>query len=663
MINVNSVKAQNYSCADSKNKSNKYFLKPTPHDTVSFTANAINVQNCINELEKIKIDGRFSERKFEKQDLDILKDVLNKDNSKWELVKKLSNTKGIGSKTVTVIACCYDKDRSQKVIQNFNNIDKLKDKKSGLLSKFSDKELNTLKIFSLKNVENFDKIIKMAKSDIFNAKEIISFAKKADEKDILETYNIIKDNTYKQKYSESLKKHSKYDIKTLNNLYAFSKTNLSEEDIFNIKKLAGKDFPLIANIVRQTESKNPQMSFVEDKVNENAYILKIKANTNNGKSIGEIFLSEKEGFTSARITDYENKQIYSESKDLRTNIVTKRVRESESDILLSEMSYEKDKNKQIKNKTIIEKSDIIGAYNVYKFDENGNKVQTSSANIDKNGNKIVKKKLKSLDGTITNYNYTEDKKGNRKINYTITDNTGKELYKLNSTFEVIDKNTFRSTKNGKTYNIKFSDDQIEIENILGKQVLTGTRSLSTLLDTRKPENIIKCLKTVSGEDLMRLILLVGNITNNSKNSGSFNAGSCRLNLPKADLFIFSHELGHAFDFVHEYNQYNLISENSSIRKTYKEELKRFNEHFSQPQKDSVEYFINRKSHYNGDWGGLGEIAAETNAIMHSLGSVNLPELEERAHFLQQYFPKTIAKIANKYETIVVPRAYAPSLKV
>ena len=67
---------------------------------------------------------------------------------------------------------------------------------------------------------------------------------------------------------------------------------------------------------------------------------------------------------------------------------------------------------------------------------------------DEKGNKIVKKKLESLDGTITNYNYTEDKKGNRKINYTITDNTGKELYKLDSTFEVIDENTLGEDDNG-----------------------------------------------------------------------------------------------------------------------------------------------------------------------------------------------------------------------
>ena len=491
MINVNSVKAQNYSCADSKNKSNKYFLKPTPHDTVSFTANAINVQNCINELEKIKIDGRFSERKFEKQDLDILKDVLNKDNSKWELVKKLSNTKGIGSKTVTVIACCYDKDRSQKVIQNFNNIDKLKDKKSGLLSKFSDKELNTLKIYSLKNVENFDKIIKMAKSDIFNAKEIISFAKKADEKDILNTYDIIANYKYAQKFKSSINKHHKFNIKTLNDLNAFVNTNLDEKEIFTVKKLAGKDFPLVADIVRQASSKQANIELLADKNNENAYKIKISSKTD--KSIGFAYLSEKEGFISASITDFKDK-IYFKSKDIRNNFVTQRVRSSENnnDVLLSEVSYVDNKTHNIKNKTIIEKSDIVGAYNIYKVDEKGNKVQTSSAKIDENGNKIVKKTLESLDGTVSKYNYTETPKGDRKINFTITDKEGKELYKLNSSFKSIDENTFESTRNGRTYIVKFSNNDIEFYN--KTEDYSFSKSLSEFITTRKSADIIKCLK-------------------------------------------------------------------------------------------------------------------------------------------------------------------------
>ena len=147
---------------------------------------------------------------------------------------------------------------------------------------------------------------------------------------------------------------------------------------------------------------------------------------------------------------------------------------------------------------------------------------------------------------------------------------------------------------------------------------------------------------------------VNKITKNNFDTGSYNCRTRKINLPNADSFILSHELGHAID--HSSNCYidRIITEDSTVEKTYKEELKQYKKHFSQPQRSSVAYFILDDTF---DGKGLGEIVAETNAMLNALGSPHFPAIEERTHFLQQYFPKTIAKIATKLDTIKLEDRY------
>ena len=80
-----------------------------------------------------------------------------------------------------------DEEKRQTELSN------LQAEKVKLINELEQKDyvIKALVALTGKNENDVEKIVKMAKSDIFNAKEIVSFAKKAGEKDIIETYNTI----------------------------------------------------------------------------------------------------------------------------------------------------------------------------------------------------------------------------------------------------------------------------------------------------------------------------------------------------------------------------------------------------------------------------------------------------------------------------------------
>ena len=66
--------------------------------------------------------------------------------------------------------------------------------------------------------------------------------------------------------------------------------------------------------------------------------------------------------------------------------------------------------------------------------------------------------------------------------------------------------------------------------------------------------------------------------------------------------------------------------------------------FPQAQRTHIDYFINTENHTGGENGAIGETIAETNALINSPKTVEA--LEYRSQYLQQYFPRTIAAVAQ-----------------
>ena len=108
-----------------------------------------------------------------------------------------------------------------------------------------------------------------------------------------------------------------------------------------------------------------------------------------------------------------------------------------------------------------------------------------------------------------------------------------------------------------------------------------------------------------------------------------------------DLFSVLHELGHAKD---NKDQLDGITRRKDVQEVFDKERAAFNKAFPNAQREHINYFIDVEEHYCGPRGGLGETIAESNALLNSYNDEL--DIAARAHYMQQYFPKTIAKLAT-----------------
>ena len=312
-----------------------------------------------------------------------------------------------------------------------------------------------------------------------------------------------------------------------------------------------------------------------------------------------------------------------------------------------------DKDGNMVKKEIMTPSAIKGTFDVEVVHANGKKEQIAKATIDKKtGIKSIKKDMKSEDGTRTQFLYEDDPKGNRIIDYKITDKNGKVLMGRSQSFEVVDDNHFISSQNGYKYDIAVDDTKLTVKDL--------HHDKSAEIDFKKKfkgnrEEIVKVLKQVPGEELFEVVDSVNKLKGKEQNSvlsSAYSPLSRNINVGN-DLMVFLHELGHAKDFqVKNGRKYlkgtanAMFSDNKDIQKTFVEERESFNKTHSDAERQHIDYFIQAKGHYGGKWGGLAEVVAETNALTNTYSDEPVEALGTRQQYLQQHFPKTIAMIKD-----------------
>ena len=317
--------------------------------------------------------------------------------------------------------------------------------------------------------------------------------------------------------------------------------------------------------------------------------------------------------------------------------------------LLEQKIIRNDKNGKMIREESITQSDVAGVYDVKYTYPNGKTQQLSKGTIDrKTGIVSVKKDMVSENGTRTQYLYENDPKGNRIIDYKITDKNGKILMGNSQTFEVIDDNHFISSKNGYKYDIKTDDKKLTVKDLHhDKEVSLDFENKLT----GNKKNVINLLKNVSGEELFEAIANVKKIEGikNAAN-GSFSPAFKSINVGD-NLYVFLHELGHAKDAQNQKTTKEkmlglskMFTDNKDIQETYLKEREMFNKTHSDDERRHIDYFIQAKDHYQGEFGGLGELVAETNALTNTFTDGKSQSLGARSQYLQQYFPETIAKI-------------------
>jgi len=346
-------------------------------------------------------------------------------------------------------------------------------------------------------------------------------------------------------------------------------------------------------------------------------------------------------------------------------------------------------------------SEIPGEYEIYSYTPTG-LTKTGIAEISPNGEKSIERTLFSLDDTKTEYVYHYDVKGNRFLYNKITDPSGKVLFEVKNTFKVIDENHFISSTNGQSYDIEFFENRVEItkldknnnktsekvvyritdyskyetpkEKELSKKIMRRiAKKMGVDLNDPNPENVqnvlnvvrefykyrglsktldkrlLPLLKQIPGEewfnldaaDLQSMDYMYGNLF---MEANAFAAGDVTVSVGRTmidKLSVVEHEFGHI-----KFMKLKLY-EDIELRKIYEAERANLIESFGSEFVDYLDYFVNDKTDNTG-YRGLNETAAETNLIMNMHSQWNAIGI--RTVLLQQYFPKTIAYIANKFNT-------------
>ena len=439
-------------------------------------------------------------------------------------------------------------------------------------------------------------------------------------------------------FSDTMK--AKFTEKELNRIAKKSEDIQKNAEILAKTKLSGEN--ILDTLLYSFDAKIDAVK-IADKVNEvdklyNDKPVNISLRVNN---------YDKNVFDIVAVDENKNKKIVTLDKDFKTRSIEDVTYQN-----VNGKNYEIKKSKDYKEYS--EPSDIKGIFNTKRIYNNGKVEQLSSGNIDKKtGIKTVKKDFTSFNGTKTSYEFSEDKEGNRISDYKITDKKGNVLYNNSTAFEIVDENTFISSKNNEQYEIKYSNDdkKLSVKNLKTEEANEIDLHMYIFGNSKK---LVPVLKKISGDELIKM---GNNVTRlfqiDDDTSSYYHPGRKDINTSDNE-YIFLHELGHSKDMKNydtttfktkDATENTLISADKNIVDVYNKEKELFNENMSNAQREHIDYFLKSIGHSSGTNGALKESTAEINAILNTYNTVDRYSM--RSEYLQRYFPETIAALAKK----------------
>ena len=534
--------------------------------------------------------------------------------------------------------------------------------------KFNQKDLNNLKQILGKQPEKWNSVKTLAATPFLKGKTVVDLASR--QKDVLDTtvpfaVEPAKNKPNKGKYQDKevvflADVATTFGAEKLESAKPLIKTQLSGQNVGSIAvtpALNGKIDKVASKVLDMEKAMGnnlKQIVFNANVYDTNEYT--IQAVTKDNQLNTELLDKNLKREAIENMSLYQSKgQVYQIKKvnDLRNN-TTSKVRLSVDDQGYPSVTHEirvvKDKAGKVVRKEYTAPSEVNGIFDIKYVDAKGKETIVSEGKIDKkSGITTIKKNMESLDGTKTEYSYEDDPQGNRIVDYKITDKNGKVLLNNSNTFEVIDDNHFVSTKNNQKYDITVDKHSVNVQD-MNNPKRRASISIDKQIEGDKKE-ILKSLKAMPGEELFKLSESTKKLVGSKDVLESYYDPGDKSIHSGSNLFVIMHELGHARDFrdvdgssdeAYTETLYKSISENKDVQKVYNQEREAFNKAFPDTQRDHIDYFINKLTHYGGELGGLGETIAESNALLTTPKTHEL--LAIRSQYLQQYFPKTIAML-------------------
>ncbi len=562
----------------------------------SFKKTDFNVDNAMETLKSTKVKkGKVNVPKFGPKDLVNLKQILTEYPDKWGAVQTLAATPHVKGKTVTQLAT--------------------------------------------------------KKTDVLNA--MVPYAKEPSARVDRGKYN----------HKDLMLMADNCSAEQLNAAKTLIKTKLSGENVAvmaltpalegKLDKAASK----VMDMEKAMGNNLKEVVFDGDVYDTKSFL--IKAATKDNQLNTEMLDKDLNRQAIENMSLYQSgSQIYQIKKvnDLRNNVTSKVRLTVDNDgypTATHEVRVIKNKAGKVVRKEYTAPSEVNGVFDIVYEDAKGNKTQVSEGHYDKKtGITTVKKNMTSLNGTRTTYSYEDDPKGNRIVDYKITDKNGKVLLDKSSTFEVVNDNKFISTRNNEKYEITVDKHDINVVD-MNNPKRQARISIDNQIKGNK-EKIMKSLKAMPGEELFKVAQTTKKLVGNKDVLESYYDPSNKEIHSGENLFVILHELGHARDYrdvdgssdeAYADTVDMAIQEDPEVQKVYDKERKAFNKAFPDTQRDHIDYFINKVTHYGGELGGLGETIAESNALLTTPKTHEL--LAIRSQYLQQYFPETIAKLSEK----------------
>ena len=281
-------------------------------------------------------------------------------------------------------------------------------------------------------------------------------------------------------------------------------------------------------------------------------------------------------------------------------------------------------------------SDYPQEYDVLSSVQNGTiKGGNTYSSVSEDENYIEYSEKFVLDDTVSKRHYKKSKDGlYRELQYKIT-RGDIPILDVERSWQKISDNKTVTILNGKKYIADFSNpNKVKITDNQGKVEVIN-------ISQKAPSFSFEFIKSLDAISLLNINKYTKEVVFKPLIDDSQYCSISEKIYTQENIFVFSHEMGHAIDVGKYYSEPDFPEKEKRLFEIYKKEFENFNKNNDSNIQKILEYYSQISLS-----DGLDEIVADTNALLNSYGVETYPQLSARLEMLVRYFPKTIAYCAE-----------------